>query len=687
MTMTPIDQNDPRLTAYALGELPEAERAEFEARLAQDPAARQLVDELRAAAETYSDALLAEPAPALLPEQRAAIVPPARRRLRLLPWVGTLAACLAVAAILWQSWPQLTGRDTDRLSLLASAETVAPSNLPSQVAQIPAVEEEVTEDAETAQAHEPGPATSTPAPAADLKRPAHGKPAPAVLAPATPPAPEKKDRREPGAQVIDESSLVGGLTEGYNPIRDNPFVRVTDEPLSTFAIDVDTASYANVRRFLTQGQRPPADAVRIEELVNYFDYDYPQPRRGQPFGVTLEVAGCPWAPQHRLLRVGLQGRTLDAKARPPVNLVFLLDVSGSMSSANKLPLVREAMKLLVEQLRAEDRVAIAVYAGASGMVLESTPGDQYDTIVGAFDRLQAGGSTNGGAGITLAYETAKQHFIRGGANRVILCTDGDFNVGVTSQGDLIRMVEERAKDGVFLTVFGFGMGNLKDGTLEQLANKGNGIYGYIDTMAEARKWLVDGLMGTLVTIAKDVKAQVEFNPAQVTAYRLIGYENRLLAKEDFNDDTKDAGEIGAGHTVTALYEIVPAGVTQANAPPAVDPLKYQDNPPAAARATGDAELLTLKLRYKQPDEDQSTKLEFPLVDEGRSYGAASGDFKFAAAVAAFGMILRDSPHRGTTSLGAVLELAEEGQGHDPKGYRKEFLDLVRKAQALLPAGK
>ena len=466
-------------------------------------------------------------------------------------------------------------------------------------------------------------------------------------------------------------------TEAYDKIDENPFVEAARVPLSTFSIDVDTASYANVRRFLRQDSMPPAGAVRIEELVNYFSYDYPGPKDEEPFATHVEVAGCPWKAEHRLARIGLKGRDLDLANRPSSNLVFLLDVSGSMENANKLPLLRRALKMMVEHLGENDRVAIAVYAGSSGLVLPSTPCSDKQVILDALDRLQAGGSTNAGQGIELAYDTAVANFIEGGVNRVILCTDGDFNVGVTNQSDLIELAEAKAKSGVFLTVLGFGMGNYKDSTLEKLADKGNGNYGYIDTISEARKILVQEMGATLVTIAKDVKIQVEFNPAKVRAYRLIGYENRLMAAQDFNDDTKDAGEIGAGHTVTALYEIVPAGVEIDL--PTTDALKYQQ----PAEVTGHSDdLFFLKLRYKQPDGDTSKLLEFPIKDAGTAYAAASGEFKFAAAVAAFGMILRESKHAGTASYDSVLELGGEGAVRDPNGYRAEFLEMVRKAKEL-----
>ncbi len=407
------------------------------------------------------------------------------------------------------------------------------------------------------------------------------------------------------AQIRDEHGAYGRAdfnTEAYDLIRDNPFLAVAQNPLSTFAVDVDTASYANVRRFLRSGQMPPKDAVRIEELVNYFRYDYPDPDGDAPFSISTEVASCPWQQEHLLARVGLQGRRLPAPDVPPRNLVFLIDVSGSMESPDKLPLLKQGMGLLVDQLRPEDRVAITVYAGNAGVVLPPTPGDRKAEIRAALERLEAGGTTAGGAGIQLAYRVAAGTFLPGGVNRVILATDGDFNVGVTSPSDLVRLIEEKRKTGVFLSVLGFGTGNLKDATMEKLADSGNGNYSYIDSLSEARRVLVSEAGATLVTIAKDVKVQVEWNPRQVSAYRLLGYENRILRSEDFADDKKDGGEIGAGHSVTALYEIVRAGV--ATRLPKVDPLKYQDagQPTAAA---GSGELMTVKLRYKDPEGDRS----------------------------------------------------------------------------------
>ncbi len=502
-----------------------------------------------------------------------------------------------------------------------------------------------------------------------------------------------------GSGIVSRASLVpaeepAAGSESYAGVRESGFVEVESAPLSTFSIDVDTASYANLRRFIQAGQRPPRDAVRVEEVINYFPYRYAPPPADSdaPFAAQLSAASAPWAPAHRLVRVGIKGREFAPEARPAANLVFLIDVSGSMSSANKLPLVKSSLRQLLGRLRADDRVAIVTYAGASGLALPSTPVSRREEILASLDRLESGGSTNGGMGIHLAYDIAKANFRPEGVNRVILCTDGDFNVGVTGREELLSLIQEKARARVFLTVLGFGMGNLKDATLEMLADKGNGTYGYIDSEREARKLFVEQVQGTLATIAKDVKIQVEFNPARVAAYRLVGYENRALAKEDFNNDQVDAGEVGAGHTVTALYEIVPVGAAVSGdetgeARPEVDPLKYgprkKTAPVRRAAPAGEAEaaeLLTVKIRYKAPDADVSRKLEFPLVDHGARFEAADADFRFAAAVAAWGMLLRGSPHAGSATHADVLRWAEGGLADDAGGHRSEFLELVRLTQ-------
>jgi Ca-activated chloride channel family protein len=473
----------------------------------------------------------------------------------------------------------------------------------------------------------------------------------------------------------------GAAGEAYAKIDENPFLEAARAPLSTFSIDVDTASYSNTRRFLNEGRLPPRDAVRIEELVNYFTYDYPQPEGQTPFSVTAEVADCPWNTQHKLVQLGLQGKKMAQEELPPANLVFLIDVSGSMNEPNKLPLVKSSLRTLADQLTARDRVAVVVYAGASGLVLPSTPGDQRGEILSAVERLQAGGSTNGGSGIQLAYRVAEQNFIRGGTNRVVLATDGDFNVGLTGDDELVKLIEAKRRGGVFLSVLGFGTGNLNDSMMEKLADKGNGNYAYIDTESEARKALGEQAAGTLATIAKDVKLQVEFNPRLVAGYRLIGYENRLLADKDFNDDTKDAGEIGAGHTVTALYEIVPAGQRVEN--PGVDELKYT-RPAEVAQGANASELLTVKLRYKEPEGDTSRPLNVGVPDRQASYRNASDNFKFAAAVAEFGLLLRDSRYKGQSSYANTAELARASAGADLSGRRSEFVNLVEAAGRLAP---
>ncbi len=474
-------------------------------------------------------------------------------------------------------------------------------------------------------------------------------------------------------------------TEGYDHIEEGGFRRAADTPLSTFSIDVDTASYANVRRFLNNGTLPPKGAVRIEEMINYFSYNYDPPGDGKPFSTRVEIAACPWNTEHKLVRVGLKGKIVEAKERKPVNLVFLIDVSGSMQPANKLPLVKKALRLAAGQLRPSDRVALAVYAGASGLVLPSTRCGDRQAIVDAIDRLDAGGSTNGGEGIRLAYRIARENFIRGGINRVILATDGDFNVGVTSQSELVDLVKGKAKQGVFLTVLGFGMGNYKDDLLEKLADKGNGNYAYIDRFSEAHKVLSEQMSGTLQTIAKDVKIQVEFNPARVEAYRLIGYENRRLAARDFNDDKKDAGEIGAGHTVTALYQVVPQGKEIGEGQSEVDALKYQSRKTNAQAEQSD-ELMTVKLRYKQPDGEKSRKLVYTVRDADRAFAEASTDFRFAAAVASFGMLLRDSEHKGSASAEQVVRTARAARGRDAHGYRSEFVKLASMYRDMSQAG-
>lgn len=480
------------------------------------------------------------------------------------------------------------------------------------------------------------------------------------------------------SDFTDEAAERKSDGEKYSEINENPFLEVVRAPLSTFSIDVDTAAYANVRRFLNDGQRPPKDAVRIEEMINYFEYDYPQPVGDVPFAVYPEVASCAWNPKHKIVHIGLQGKKVSLDNVPPSNLVFLLDVSGSMNEPRKLPLLQDALRILVNQLTAKDRVSIVTYAGNSGLVLPSTSAANKGEILNAINNLQSGGSTNGGAGIQLAYRVAQENFIRDGNNRVILATDGDFNVGLSSDSELVSLIENKRQSGVFLSVLGFGTGNTNDSMMEKLANKGNGNYAYIDSNEEARKALGSQVAGTLYTIAKDVKIQVEFNPAKVSGYRLIGYENRLLADRDFNDDTKDAGEIGAGHTVTAIYEIIPAGQKVEN--PGVDELKYSKVERSDTNFS--SELMTIKLRYKEPQGDQSKLMSIGVLDRNYSIEDASENVRFASAVAQFGLLLRDSRYKGNASFGGVQNLAQNALGGDLRNYRNEFLGLVSKAKRL-----
>lgn len=465
--------------------------------------------------------------------------------------------------------------------------------------------------------------------------------------------------------------------EKYAEIDENPFLETSRAPLSTFSIDVDTASYANVRRYLNDGMLPPKDAVRIEELVNYFEYDYPTPVGDVPFSVTTEVANAPWNKQHRIVSIGLQGKKVALDNVPPSNLVFLLDVSGSMNEPRKLPLLKDALRILVNQLSSKDKVAIVVYAGKSGLVLPSTSADNKGEILNALNNLNAGGSTNGGQGIQLAYQVAQENFISNGNNRVILATDGDFNVGLKSDDELVRLIEHNRSSNIFLSVLGFGSGNTNDSMMEKLADRGNGNYAYIDSQEEARKALGSQVAGTLYTIAKDVKIQVEFNPAKVAGYRLIGYENRLLENRDFNDDRKDAGDIGAGHSVTALYEIIPAGQKVEN-----DGIELRYGQVQPSDSSFNNELLTVKLRYKKPNGSESKLLSQGLIDRESSIENASENLRFAASVAEFGLLLRDSRYKGSASFRNVSNLAKGALGNDLRNYRNDFLTLVGKAQQL-----
>lgn len=680
--------NEEKWTAYALNELPDDERRAVEKELETNPEAKKTADEIRSLAGQLTAHYATDEAPCLTDEQREAIYAAARKnrkKEKIIPYPAKPWIPMAIAASISILFLMFSGSYVIFSVVQKSEQKFCP----------------------------PAPMTSRPK--MQLKKMALKINSSTKPHSNTQRIVSKRNQASGNVQLLDIDDVASGLSEGiggfcmvadnsqmtlfgcakpentpasqwgpsienYAEIKENGFVRVADEPLSTFSIDADTASYANVRRFLKNGRLPPKDAVRIEEMINYFDYAYEPPSGNVPFAARFEQSDCPWNRQHKLVRIALKGREIAQASRPALNLVFLLDVSGSMSDENKLPLVKRSMEMLTNQLDERDRVSIVVYAGASGLVLPPTSGADRNKILGALERLQADGGTAGGAGIQLAYKTALENFHKEGVNRVILCTDGDFNIGVTQGGDLNRLIEEKAKSGIFLSVLGFGMGNYKDGTLEGLADKGNGNYAYIDTFSEARKVLVDQMSGTLVTIAKDVKIQVEFNPARVAGYRLIGYENRMLAAEDFNDDTKDAGEIGAGHTVTALYEIVPAGQPVGNAPP-VDGLKYQ-SPAKDIDVERFDDLLTVKLRYKQPDSDTSSKLEFPLQDNDSRFEQTDEDFRFAVSVAGFGMLLRDSEYKGNLTYQQVIDWAQNSLGKDRFGYRRECLDLIRNAQVL-----
>jgi Ca-activated chloride channel family protein len=485
-----------------------------------------------------------------------------------------------------------------------------------------------------------------------------------------------------GASALQNNKLiVENNTESYKGIVENEFSNVKTSPLSTFSTDVDAASYSNVRRFINNGQLPPADAVRIEEMINYFNYSLAGPTNNEPVAIHTELSSAPWNPKHRLLRIGLKAKTIATEKLPASNLVFLIDVSGSMNSANKLPLVKSSLKMLVDQLRQQDKVALVVYAGAAGVVLPSTAGDKKETINNAIDNLEAGGSTAGGAGIKLAYQIAAENLMKDGNNRIVLATDGDFNVGASSDDDMEKLIEKKRESGIFLSVLGYGMGNYKDSKMEILADKGNGNYAYIDNITEARKTLVNEFGGTLFTVAKDVKLQIEFNPAKVQAYRLLGYENRMLNKEDFNNDKKDAGDMGSGHTVTAFYEIVPAGIKD-DYMVSVDALKYQKNEEKPVATSGSSEMMTIKFRYKEPVSSKSKLSQVAIMDIPKDFNFTTDDFKFASAVAEFGMLLRDSKFKQHSSYKHAIATARAGKGSDTEGYRSEFIRLAESAKLM-----
>lgn len=544
-------------------------------------------------------------------------------------------------------------------------------------------------------AAQPTEKTAAPAPqnysTLDMELQSSAKPMPGMPVTRYVPPAVKKDEDLKRRLKEEEIALDDALTEpvsgeSYNPVVENPFQDAHKANISTFSIDVDAASYANVRRFLNEGMLPPADAVRIEEMINYFDYQYNAPRAQHPFDVYTEAAPCPWEPKHRVLLIGLQGKTVDTGQLPASNLVFLMDVSGSMDAPNKLPLVQQSLSLLTDQLRPNDRVAIVVYAGAAGLVLESTPGTEKAKIKAAIGDLHAGGSTAGGEGIRLAYATARKHFIPNGNNRVVLCTDGDFNVGTSSEQELINLIEKERESGTYLTVLGFGDGNYQDGKMQSLADKGNGNHGYIDQLSEAKKLLVREFGGTMFTIAKDVKLQVHFNPQQVAGYRLIGYENRLLATEDFHDDTKDAGEMGAGHRVTALYEIIPTGQSLPLLSKNDSAMIVAIAPDKSVKINAD-DLFVVQLRYKQPSGSAPSQLlEYRLNAAALDRRSESDNFKMASTVAEFGLLLRNSKFKGNATYRHALARAREVAKNDPGGYRIELAALIEKAEKLSAAG-
>ncbi|MGZ3335508.1 MAG: YfbK domain-containing protein [Isosphaeraceae bacterium] len=729
-----FDTNDPRLTAYALGEIDPAERSEIEQLLADREEARNYVAEIRQTAQWLAEELQKEPETAstlamanhrLIDQALESAVPTAnsrpwwRRPYRLMSMAATLLIVGTVGLFSLNAYQ--TGRQArnvfNPLPPLSKPRASAPAKSPTEaLGEAPAMirsfyapasgpyarqnssnqmQRGDTRSAPNGNGQQFQVAQNTTAPGMPPAGVIAYAPAlPAAAAPASAPAAipalNKNVQNEPAQQAVPAPVARGEVNafvpeelarnvEAFDRIQENPFVRAIDEPLSTFSIDVDTASYANVRRYLLQlNQLPPPDAVRIEELLNYFSYQDapPAPSSRDPFAIHLEVARCPWSAEHRLARIGIAGKPIHQNERPPSNLVFLIDVSGSMADYNKLPLVKWALQRLVEQLDGKDQVAIVVYASASGLYLPSTrcDGDHKADIFSRIEQLHAEGSTNAGAGIQLSYEIAAKNFKTDGINRVILATDGDFNVGITQRDELTKLIEAKAKSKVFLTVLGFGMGNLKDGTLETLADKGNGNYAYLDSAEEAYRVLVRQMGSTLMTIAKDVKVQVDFNPAKVAAYRLIGYENRVMANQDFANDAKDAGEIGAGHHVTALYELVPAGkeplIANVEASKFVQPAQVKGDSPDS---------FVVRLRYKQPEGDKSTLIERGVVDQGLDYSQASLDFKLASAVAGFGMLLRNSPSKGNLGYPAVIELATPTLAHDPHGYRKEFIELIHKA--------
>ncbi len=691
--------NDPKWTAYALGELDAAERAECDQILETNPDARAYVASLKEAIGTIETELAAQPAPALDELQRkriekAAQVQPKRSKTRWLFGAGAAAAGVAVLVLATSQMPRedqaasnaeregtlaLTDKQRVRGNVVATGSAISTSDTTIAL-----------EEGQMGQAGELDPSDLALHIPQVTTKSAHDR-----IATITPGRTQlattgdyKNDNQPgpPGGRWGFKTGEDAPNTEAYARIDDNQFHTTAKEPLSTFSIDVDTASYANLRRYLESGARPPKDAVRIEEMLNYFKYDYAAPTGTDPFSIATEVGPAPWNPKHQVMRVSLATAMIDNAQVPARNLVFLIDTSGSMQMANKLPLVKQSLTMLVESLREQDQISVVAYAGAAGLVLPPTSGHNKGAILDALNRLEAGGSTNGGEGIQLAYATAQRTMKKGGINRVILCSDGDMNVGITSEGDLTRLIEKEREKGVFLTVLGYGMGNLKDATMEKLADRGNGNYAYIDSAFEARKVLVKQAGATLVTVAKDVKLQLEFNPTMVAGHRLIGYENRVLAHADFTNDKKDAGEIGAGHAVTALYEIVPVG-QPVPTDGKVDNLKYQT--PTAPTAGGSSELLTVKIRYKEPNGSQSKLLSRVVDGESvrKDLQATSTDFRWAAAIAGFGMLLRGSPYRGNLTWQQVSGLAASARGQDVDGYRIQAIKLIDRASKLPPSAR
>lgn len=661
--------DDPKFTLFALGQLSPEESKEFEMKMQNDSEAQNEFNDIQKMAGVLKEEFSKEQLSRLNPEQIETISKVYEGKKlwkRILPFAVSLCVVVVgvqVKRIADQKYSELTGDVFSKTSGIKqeigssnSSEMVVSNSIPA-APPAEAAKEYHTE-------------------ARAVKR----KMAPQPLAKGS--GSIGFYQADMMAQVEAES---GYNTESYDHVEHNQFVRVADEPLSTFSVDVDTASYSNARRFFNNAQLPPKESIRVEEFINYFDYSYKSPAADSkhPVAIFTEMANSPFHSKYKLVKIGLKAREMMMESRPKSNLVFLIDVSGSMSDPNKLPLVKESMKEMVRKMDGDEKISIVVYAGASGMALAPTNASEIPTIFEALGNLNAGGSTNGGAGIELAYKTAQENFIKEGNNRVILVTDGDFNIGQTSQGSLVDIIKEKAKSNIFLTVLGVGMGNYKDSTLEKLADYGNGNYAYIDNLNEARKVLINDRFKTLHTVAKDVKLQVEFNPAQIQAYRLIGYENRKLANKDFNDDKKDAGDMGAGHTVTAFYEVIPAGVKTDDIP-SVDALKYQAKNEIRKKSDAETnEALTVKLRYKEPTGSKSKLLEEALVMSDRKFSEASSDFQFATSVAGFAMILRDEKQLGDVKLSWLLEVAEKNQGEDQFHYRQEFIENMKIAKKIV----